>query len=113
MDFSAIEWEIDEKNSVITVKLPEVRVLSNEPDLDSLKIYHEEESIFRQITLEENNEALAALRETAEKDAVANDLLENARANAETILTTFFGSAYDLDEYKLQFTDLETAEKGS
>ena len=113
MDFSAIEWNIDEKNSVITVKLPEIKVLSNEPDLDSLKIYHEEESIFRQISLEENNEALAALKETAEKDAVANGLLENARANAETILTTFFGSAYDLDEYKLQFTDLKTGEKDS
>ena len=113
MDFSAIEWNIDEKNSVITVKLPAIKVLSNEPDLDSLKIYHEEESIFRQISLEENNEALAALKETAEKDAVANGLLENARANAETILTTFFGSAYDLDEYKLQFTDLKTGEKDS
>ena len=29
----------------------------------------------------------------------------NARANAETILTGLFASAYDMDEYEIVFTD--------
>ena len=52
-DFNEIEWK--EKNKTIEVKLPEAKVLSNELDMDSFKVYHEEESIFSKITLEENN----------------------------------------------------------
>ena len=85
------------------MKLPEVKVLSNEIDLDSFEVYLEDESIFQQITLEENNEAMAELKDRAEENAVANGLLEKARENAETILTSFFAQVYDLDEYEIVF----------
>ena len=71
--------------------------------MDSCKIYHEDESIFRQITLSENNKALAELKKNAEKDAISNGLLENAYENAEKILTLFFEKEYDLKEYKIKF----------
>ena len=102
-DFEEIEWSKNDKT--IEVKLPEAKILSSEIDLDSFKVYHEQESIYNQIALEENNEALAKLKETAEKDAIENGLLENARSNAETILTRFFGNEYDLDKYEIIFTD--------
>lgn len=102
-DFTEIEWDV--KESTIEVKLPEAKILSSEVDLDSLEVYHEDESIFRQISLEENNDAVAQLKETAEKDAIANGLLDNARENAETILTSFFAGVYDMDEYEIRFTD--------
>ena len=79
--------------------------MSNEIDLDSFKVYHEEESIFSPITLDESNEALENLKKTAQDDAIANGLLENARSNAETMLTGFFADEYDLDEYKIVFKD--------
>ena len=87
------------------MRLPEVRVLSNEIDLDSFQVYHEEESIFRPITLEENNEAMTRLRAAAQENAIANGLFENARDNAEAILTGFFGGVYDLEEYELRFVE--------
>lgn len=102
-DFGEIEWKLSDHR--IEVSLPEAKILSCEIDLDSLKVYHEEESIFRQVTLEENNEALKTLKENAENDAVANGFLENARSNAETILTGFFGNVYNLDEYEIIFKD--------
>ena len=86
-DFKDIKWS--EKGDKIEVTLPEVKVLSNEIDLDSFKVYHEEESIFSPITLDESNEALENLKKTAQDDAIANGLFENARSNAETILTGF------------------------
>lgn len=55
--------------------------------------------------MEENNEALKSMQQKAEEDAIANGLLENARSNAETILTSFFGNVYDLDEYEIVFKD--------
>ncbi len=102
-DFKDITWS--EQGEKIEVILPEVRVLSNEIDLESLKVYHEEESIFSPITLDESNEALEKLKKAAQDDAIANGLFENARSNAETILTGFFGNVYDLDEYEIIFQD--------
>ena len=100
-DFTEIEWEI--KDTAITVRLPEAKILNSELKWDSFKLYHEDESIFKQIKMEENNEALKNLVQNAEKDAVANGLLDNARSNAETILRGFFGNVYNLEEYEIRF----------
>lgn len=102
-DFNEIEW--NEKGNTIEVKLPEVKILSSEIDQDSFKVYHEDESVFNQITLEENNDAVVELKKQAETDAIESGLLENARDNAETILTSFFGNVYDLSEYEIVFKD--------
>ena len=102
-DFSAITWDVHD--TTITVKLPEVKVLSCEVKEDSFKKYVEDESIFTPFTLDDNNNAMKALKETAQTDAIANGLYENARSNAETMLTTFFSSAYDLDQYTIEFQD--------
>lgn len=85
------------------VRLPEAKILSSELKWDSFKLYHEDESIFKQIKMEENNEALKNLVQNAETDAVANGLLDNARSNAETILRGFFGNVYNLEEYEIRF----------
>ena len=103
IDFGGIDWDLDEEQKTIRVTMPETRVLSSEINLDSFKVYHESESIFRHITLEENNAALQELQQNAEETAIANGLLENARSNAETILKGFFTKAYDLDKYTLTF----------
>ena len=101
VDFGDIAWSLEE--DTLEVRLPEARVLSCEVDLDSFRVYHEEESIFRPITLEENNAALADLKRRAEEDAVANGLLTDARENAERILTLFFAGEYDPQEYEIRF----------
>ena len=102
-DFSATTWDVHD--TTITVKLPEVKVLSCEVKEDSFKKYVEDESIFTPFTLDDNNNAMKALKETAQTDAIANGLYENARSNAETMLTTFFSSAYDMDQYTIEFQD--------
>ena len=103
LDFGEIDWTVGE--DTITVRLPEIRILSSEIDLNSFRVYVENESIFRRISLEENNEAMKALQASAQENAVANGLLDNARANAETILTGFFAGEYDLSQYTLRFVD--------
>ena len=45
------------------------------------------------------------MQKQAEKDAVSNGLLENAKSNAETILKEFFAKEYDLKEYKITFRE--------
>lgn len=103
LDFKDITWSVDETNSIIRVNLPEIRILDSSIIPDSFQLYHEDESIFRPITLEENNEALKQLELKAENTAVSNGLLENARLNAETILTGFFANEYNLKSILLNF----------
>lgn len=45
-DFEKIKYNVDENKKIIDVTLPKAEILSSEVDLDSFKIYHEEESIF-------------------------------------------------------------------
>ena len=105
LDFKDITWSVDETNSIIRVNLPEIRILDSSIIPDSFQLYHEDESIFRPITLEENNEALKQLELNAENTAVSNGLLENARLNAETILTGLFANEYDPKIYTIEFHD--------
>ena len=49
-NFEKIEWKLNDHR--IEVKLPETKILSSEINLDSFKLYHEDESIFRQITMD-------------------------------------------------------------
>lgn len=101
-DFTGINWGFKDDHTIV-VHLPEPKIISSDIQLDSFKVYLEDESIFRQITLEETNAALNEMEENATNDAIANGLYENARANAETILTGFFGNVYDLEQYSIEF----------
>ncbi len=105
LDFEQIEWSVDEPNKVIEVKLPEIRVLNSELDTESFKLYLEDESIFRRISMEENNDSMIEMEENARRQAVGNGLLDEARANAEAILRSFFAGVYVLEKYEIVFTD--------
>lgn len=105
LNFQEIKWTADDTAKTIKVWLPEVQILSAEPDMDSFNLYLEDESIFRQIRMEENNEALKKMVKNARKDAIGNGLLEAAKENAQVILTGFFSNRYDMNEYKIEFLD--------
>ena len=100
-DFKEIEWQKD--GSKITVKMPKVQVLSVERLDDSLEVYHEAESKFKQVKLEETFATLDNMKQDARNTAIQNGLLDDAKANAETILTGFFGSKFDMSKYEIEF----------
>lgn len=104
-NFAEISADADSENKIINVYLPEAKIISTELDLDSFKIYHEKESIFRPVTMEENNEALKNMENDARENAVENGILEMARTNAESLLTGFIGNMYDLDVYQIRFNN--------
>lgn len=105
IDFNKIEWDFSEAKKLISVKLPEVKILSKELKLDSFKVFQDSQSIFTPITLEKHNKAISKMLNQAKKDAIKNGLLKNAKTNAETIIRQFFAKNYDLDKYKLEFID--------
>lgn len=83
--------------------MPKAEILSNEPKLDSLKIYLEDESIFNQVTMDESNKAFIKMQDNAEKNAIANGLLDGAKENAKSVITGLFADQFDPEEYKYEF----------
>ena len=100
-NFEEIEWDVTE--SKIVVDMPAVKVLSNEVKTDKIKVYHEKESIFKQIKLEDVLVSIDNMKKDAEKNAISNGLYENAKENAEKIIEGFLGQQYDLQQYKIKF----------
>ena len=104
-DFSYIKYEIkdEEENKEILIYLPEAKILSTEILTDSFEVYYEKESIFKRITLSDNNIALKDMKKLAEDNAVSNGIYEKAKSNAEIILKAFFAQYYDLNVYTITF----------
>ena len=104
-DFSYIKYEIkdDEENKEILIYLPEAKILSTEILTDSFEVYYEKESIFKRITLSDNNIALKDMKKLAEDNAVSNGIYEKAKSNAEIILKAFLAQYYDLNVYTITF----------
>ena len=100
-NFEEIKWDV--KENKIVVHMPAVQVLSNEAKTDKIKVYHEKESIFKQIKLEDVMVSIDDMKKDAEKNAIANGLYDNAKENAEKIIEGFLGQQYDLEHYKVEY----------
>lgn len=103
VDFADIEIGVDEGRGQIVVTLPEVKVLSNEIDLDSLEIYDESNNIFHPLNIDDINVSLIEMQEESEAKAIENGLLESARANAEALLRGMLAGFYDAQDYVIEF----------
>lgn len=107
-DFKEVKWHIgdtEETKNKIYIELPPAKVLSREVLYDSFKLYHENESIFAPVYLEEHNESMKELEEVAEKTAIENGLLDNAVENAKVLLRAFTYQVYNQDEYEIIFSE--------
>lgn len=103
IDFADVSVSVDELSHTVTVSMPEVKVLSNEIDEDSFEIYDENKNIFNTLKVSEINTSLKALKEESEEKAVSNGLLDNAKRNAETLVTGFLAGTFDLTVYNIVF----------
>lgn len=106
-DFSKITYDVDESTKKITVKCPKVKILSNEIDTDSYKLYYEKESVFNNISMDDFNGSLSELRQTAKDSAKEKGIKDRAKENAEKILKEFFSQNYDLSTYTIEFEEVE------
>ena len=105
MDFADIDVHEDPLSHTVKVTLPEVRVLSIDIDTDSLKIYDERRNIYSPLNLDNVNDSLAEMKREAEQNAIANGLFNGARTNAEVLLRGFLASAYDPEQWRIEFIE--------
>ena len=103
IDFSKVKISVDEIKHIITIEMPQVRIISNDVDPDSLQVYDETKNIFTPLKLADVNQATKEMREEAEANAIENGLLDGARSNAESLVTCFVSSMYDMQVYDICF----------
>ena len=111
-DFAQIIPEIEKpltegEKGTITITLPEPSILSNEARPETRKIWLESESIFNNIPEEKRNELEIQMKSNAELTAIANGLFDEARENAEKVLTSFIDNFDAYDVYDIVFADAQ------
>lgn len=105
IDVKQLKAEADEKNKVITLYIPEAKILSHEIDKNSFEVLNEKTNIFNPIEVGDVNDIVKVSMESMEKRAVENGLLINADAEVKTLLKSFILSLPDIgDTYTVTFS---------
>ena len=102
-DFSKITVHVDDAKKTVTFHLPPCKILSTEIDTDSLKVYHEQESVFTPVKLKESNEALQKMKEDAQTQAIHNGIKKAAKENAQKMLKALVAQMLPEEEYTYAF----------
>lgn len=104
IDLSETKVDVDENSKTIKVTLPESKVLSNELDLKSLKVYDEKNSIFNPVKVKEYSEFTQSGKENAEKDARESGVFEQSKEVAKKVITDLLNTTKEIKEnYKIVF----------
>lgn len=86
IDLAETKINVDEGSKTIKITLPESKILSNELDFKSLKVYDEKNSIFNPIKVEDYTEFTQGGKENAEKDARESGVFEQSKEVAKKLL---------------------------
>ncbi len=104
IDLSQVQIDCNENKKAITVKMPESRILSNELDENSFKVYQEDESVWNQITLTDSKDLRDQIKKQAEKNAIDNKLLDQASEKAEQLVQSIIFATPGIKEtYTVKF----------
>jgi hypothetical protein len=105
LDFAEIVLDVNDENKVITVTLPDTKVLSSTIDLDSLEIYDESSNIFNPLKISKVNANQQTMTEQGTEKAIKMGILEAAQENAEMLLTNMLYVSYPSSEWTIEFKD--------
>ena len=104
IDLSETKVEVDNTNKTIKVTLPESKILSNELDMKSIKVYDEKNSIFKPVKVDDYAEFTQSGKENAEADAKESGVFEQSKEVAKKVITDLLNTTKEIKEnYKIVF----------
>lgn len=106
-DFDAIGVQVNSLRREITLRLPEMRLLSTAVDYDSMNVLDEKTGMFAVPKLEWHRDAMQHLTQEAVERARSSDAFSRAQASAGIRLEAFVGKFFDLSEYRLNVIPAE------
>ncbi len=97
------EAKVTVQNHKITVKLPEVKILSNAIDEKSIEVYDESKNIFNPISVDDYKQFALQQKRKVEDEAIENGILSEASTKAQKSICTFLKMIPDIKEnYKIE-----------
>ncbi|MDW7661690.1 MAG: DUF4230 domain-containing protein [Bacillota bacterium] len=104
IDLLDVEYEIDNENQIISILIPELKILSNEIDDSSFKYPFKSDSIFNATDMSDFTELMSTLKENKEK-IILNDkeFMDSARENAEVVLRGFLTASDTTKDFTVIF----------
>lgn len=104
IDLSEVIYEIDDESQIIRIKLPEIRITSNEIDHSSFEYPFESDSIFNSTGMSDYTELLATLKREKEVEVINDkEFMETARHNTENVLEQFLTASDLTKNYTIIF----------
>lgn len=108
IDFTAVALEKDDEAHVVTVQLPPAQIFHVDVDPDSFQLYDEKKGLGTRIGVEDYNNALAQLEDTAADKAVARGILDKAQQNAEALVRNLITSTLAEEDYTVVFAPAQS-----
>lgn len=104
IDFSAVQYDIDNDSKVIHITLPEPGIISNEIDESSFKFPYISDSVFNSTDMSDYIELIDQLKkEKAQKVLKDTEFMNSAKENTEKVLKGFLTSSDKTKDYTVSF----------
>lgn len=103
IDFAEIEYEMMEEENKVVISLPHAEIYKAYEVQNSFKFYLESESIFNNISAEEQQAMKDKIVDDAKEKALETGLLDNADANAKTLITNMVRGNERTKDYDVEF----------
>lgn len=108
IELADVEYQIDNENQKITIKLPELTVKANEINEDSFEFPYISDSIFNATEMVDYVDLIGTLEKEKEKDLLVNtEFMEGALENTKTVLESFLTANDATKNYEVVFEELK------
>lgn len=86
------------KNNLITVSIPEIEILSNEIDENSIEVYDETKNVFNPISINDYTEFAKKQKEDVAQEAIENGLLSEAATKTQKTIKRYLNAIPNISE---------------
>ena len=105
IDFEKIKVEKDENTKHVTVLVPKAEILNIDIDPNSFELYSEKTGISNALSVEDFNQSLIELEDTAKSKAIERGIIDMAEKNAEAVISNFINSLVDKSVYSVEIVN--------
>lgn len=104
VDVTQITTELNVADKVLVIHVPQAKILSHDPDEDSVEVLSEKDGLFNPVRVEDQTQFDAVSKKEMEERAVENGLLEKAQKNAEEVISKLLSANPDIKgNYTIKF----------
>lgn len=104
IDVQKVVIEVDDKAKIITVQMPQAKILSHELDEGRFEVLREDDNIFNPIEIEDVKKFDAKSKETMEQRAIDNSILDKAYENAKNVIIALvYTEIVEAQGYTIEF----------